>query len=533
MEYIQVRVSEEGTLRNQRYAFTDRFTLVTELLQNARRAGATLIEVSHDPLSRTLRVLDDGHGIENFGKLLTFNESGWDDALCAEEHPFGAGFSRCLYASTRCIIASGGKRIDFDTAQALSKAVLAVEDVGDAPAKGTLVELHGVDLPDLESRIEDLCKGFAVPVRFNGKLVPRPHAPSELRPISTPIGGIHLAGVHSGRHSTAIVAYLQGFKVMLLPNYMSWDPVPNVVHLDSKVFLARLPDRDKLIDADVQELKIREHVRMAWREVLLERKAQLASVDFVEDFFEVMRYHRHLDLLNDVGWLPRQLCDRAPEYPVKSRDPHGAYLRKLTRPLRRQQVEDGEVRLIALEWADGDNSAKWMLARALGHVIVDITQLDAGHWVHPYVTDMNGRAVDVQVTNEILRSSIDTDWISAEVVLCDEITVRMDDEAVTLVEEGLYHNGVFYVPGGEGSGRAMRQCSSYIDGNDRFHESDMQADVAALSHLVGRLRMTDPVEAMRSLLKDLHSARYPSLHGLSFRIGIAQDPDSHTVELIA
>ena len=37
--HIQVRINEEGTLRNQRYAFTDRFTLVTELLQNARRAG--------------------------------------------------------------------------------------------------------------------------------------------------------------------------------------------------------------------------------------------------------------------------------------------------------------------------------------------------------------------------------------------------------------------------------------------------------------------------------------------------------------
>jgi hypothetical protein len=41
---IQVRINEEGALRNQRYAFTDRFTLVSELLQNARRAGAMRIE---------------------------------------------------------------------------------------------------------------------------------------------------------------------------------------------------------------------------------------------------------------------------------------------------------------------------------------------------------------------------------------------------------------------------------------------------------------------------------------------------------
>ena len=103
MEYIQVRINEDGTLRNQRFAFSDRFTLITELLQNGRRAGATLIEISHDPVSQTLRVIDDGRGIDDFSKLLTFNESGWDETLQAEEHPFGAGFSRCLYASPRAL----------------------------------------------------------------------------------------------------------------------------------------------------------------------------------------------------------------------------------------------------------------------------------------------------------------------------------------------------------------------------------------------------------------------------------------------
>lgn len=39
---IQVRINEEGALRNQRHAFSNRFTLVSELLQNARRAGARL-----------------------------------------------------------------------------------------------------------------------------------------------------------------------------------------------------------------------------------------------------------------------------------------------------------------------------------------------------------------------------------------------------------------------------------------------------------------------------------------------------------
>ncbi len=37
---IQAHLKEEGALRKQRYARAERFTLLTELLQNARCAGA-------------------------------------------------------------------------------------------------------------------------------------------------------------------------------------------------------------------------------------------------------------------------------------------------------------------------------------------------------------------------------------------------------------------------------------------------------------------------------------------------------------
>ena len=62
---IQVHINEEGALRNQRYAFTDRFTLVSELLQNARRAGALHIVIDHQVDKQMLRVQDDGLGIED------------------------------------------------------------------------------------------------------------------------------------------------------------------------------------------------------------------------------------------------------------------------------------------------------------------------------------------------------------------------------------------------------------------------------------------------------------------------------------
>ncbi len=69
---VQVRINEEGALRNQCYAFTDKFTLISELMQNARRAGARRIEIAYDETSGMLRVIDDGCGITDFQKLLTF-----------------------------------------------------------------------------------------------------------------------------------------------------------------------------------------------------------------------------------------------------------------------------------------------------------------------------------------------------------------------------------------------------------------------------------------------------------------------------
>ena len=156
---IQVQINEEGALRNQRYAFTDRFTLVSELLQNARRAGAMRIEIHYDATTQVLRMEDDGRGLEDFQKLLSFHESGWDAPISAEERPFGVGFSKCLYAATRCIVASNRQRVDIDTAAALAKASIEVEPITEAVA-GTRIELHGVDLPDLGNRIESLCLGF-------------------------------------------------------------------------------------------------------------------------------------------------------------------------------------------------------------------------------------------------------------------------------------------------------------------------------------------------------------------------------------
>ncbi len=535
MDTVQVRINEEGTLRNQRFAFSNRFTLVTELLQNARRAGATLIEISHDPASCSLRVLDNGHGIKDFGKLLAINESGWGETLQAEEHPFGAGFSRCLYAATHCTVISRGKKIAFDTAGALARDEIPVKPTDLGPTAGTLIELDGVDLSDLETNIEGLCWGFPVAVEFNGKPMLRSAALDRVNSTATPIGEMHLVGTLNGRFSVSVSVYLQGFRVMFLPNYLSWSEEPNVLHLDSKMFFARLPDRDVLIDADVQEQKIRDQVRACWSDVLKSRKLALPTAQFLEQFFAVMRHHQHLSLLNDIDLLPRQLCDRVTGYPQCTQLPHTEYLELPQHPLLRQNIESGRVHVVQLQRLHGDNAAKWMLVRAAGYVVLDTDGLDPGHWVLPYVHDWSEDQVQAVVEAENVRqcSILQGNGVSAQVVLCDEISVQMGEVRARLTDEGLFHDGTLYIPAGEHSGRAVRQVDSYMDEHGRFHDNDLKADMAALEQLIRRLRMSNPEEAMRSLLTDARSDCYPLLRGLRFQVQIADEHGGHSVNLIS
>jgi hypothetical protein len=512
---IQVRVNEEGALRNQRFAFTDRFTLVSELLQNARRAGATHIEVDYDAGTQILVVQDNGGGLDDFQKLLSFHESGWDDATSAEERPFGVGFSNCLYAATRCIVASRHQRVDIDTAAALAKASIDVESMTEA-VTGTRIELHGVELPELGSRIETLCLGFPVEVLFNGKPLTRRFAVANLATMASPMGTVHLTGTRDGKFSYNALVFLQGFCVMK-PNYGSFDEA-NVVHLDSRQFMARLPDRDKLIDEDVQSKRINAELAACWRQTLEVAKSQLCPELFVAIYYEAMRAWGQLDLLNDLDVLPVELFDEIVDYPIQDDD--GSYVRQVAVAPTRQAVESGAVTLVSLDWLGDDNAARWMMARAKGYLIFDWIGLSSNHWAWRYVRFLDQETVQVEAVSEHICVQLEGRWIWPTVILCDSVILRSAKDIAEITDTGVCHEDVLYIPAGETSGEPVRQASSFIDENDQFLAADLDADRDALADLIRRLRSVDPVQTLDSLLQELRLGRYPLLHGKSFQVTV-------------
>ena len=78
-----------------------------ELLQNARRAGATHVEINN--ANGQVVVRDNGSGIDDFSKLLELGNSNWDHALEQAEDPAGVGLF-CL-APRQVTVRSHGKKM--------------------------------------------------------------------------------------------------------------------------------------------------------------------------------------------------------------------------------------------------------------------------------------------------------------------------------------------------------------------------------------------------------------------------------------
>ena len=80
---------------------------IIEILQNARRAGATEVEITNK--DGYVTVQDNGSGIEDFSTLLDLGNSDWDQAMEKAEDPAGVGVF-CL-SPREVTICSNGKKV--------------------------------------------------------------------------------------------------------------------------------------------------------------------------------------------------------------------------------------------------------------------------------------------------------------------------------------------------------------------------------------------------------------------------------------
>jgi Histidine kinase-, DNA gyrase B-, and HSP90-like ATPase len=535
---LQVRVNERGALRNGRFAFTNKLTLVSELLQNARRAGATHVVIEHDAATKRLIVDDDGCGIADFQRLLSFNESGWDEHTIRTEHAFGLGFSKCLYAARRVTVTSRGQRLAFHCDEALDQAELELVAAPDTDPALTTVELEGVDLPQLDQQIDRITRGFPLPVVYNRLLLARQHSLSAKPYVATDIGSIYLSGADTGEPATDTALYLQGLPVGGRDRYFDCDHGRvDVIHVDPTRFMARMPDRTELIDADEQSRLIDAAVRQLWRKVLEDRKLTLPPAEFVERYYAVARRQNLLEVFDGVPVVPHQACSLVIDYPTTA-DEQDAYLQSPASHPTREEVESGSVRLAAFSPYEKDEShATLMYARAAGLTLVHPYLLGENHWVLRDLRDLNTEEVKVVPIEVATEECFDGLYVCEQVRLCERIEVHHGGHAVAITDDALFHDGAMLYPSDCRGGAVVKQVCAYLDECDHFDGTACEDDMRRLDRLVRKLRCPDSASVLRcmfqDLLNDLPRSDYTSLVGKTFRVALGASADEALVDLVA
>ncbi len=177
MQTIQAHVSARILNKADRL-FTNRLSQVfVELLQNARRAGASLVSVTTNPgaTAGTTRITftDNGSGVDDFNKLLYLGESGWDEAVERAEDPAGMGLFALLHSGVT--VSSRGKTATITTDAFLGKEPVKVRDqVTPDPETGTtLAFLREETETGIKETLQRVVRYGPVDVLFNGVLLGR------------------------------------------------------------------------------------------------------------------------------------------------------------------------------------------------------------------------------------------------------------------------------------------------------------------------------------------------------------------------
>lgn len=480
METIQLKVNQRELMKKLNYAFSGREVVLRELMQNARRAGASRVKFvtfQRDGKNH-LTVQDNGSGIVDMQRLLDVAESGWNPDLVERETPYGLGFLAALYASESIYVMSRGKWIDVATREILEFAPITVGDASNlADVPGTCITLRGLQATEseIERDLNRAARGFPIPVEFNGDKLDRDDAEdASFRDCS--VGRIKLGSyVHRPR------VYLQGHPVDGAGDSYSG----GAIHLDPRRFVGRFPDRTTLVDQDEARREINQATDQVWREYLAEEKARMTPAAFADAHFDAC-LHKAPVLLNDVPYVSYDTFSSIEPVISVSRGydamPH---LERFwgSRLWTREEVEAKALCTLdpfyEIDMDDTYNRAAWTFAAKTEMVYVeqaDLARLDSGHWLHALVRHLDQESFDVAIEGEGRLTSYQSPWFSCDVLFCEAYRVTDGNgQSILIGDTALFQedeNRVIY-PAQCRNGSVVQQISSF-ESDERFDEDEME-----------------------------------------------------------
>ncbi|TAK06523.1 MAG: hypothetical protein EPO39_08720 [Candidatus Manganitrophaceae bacterium] len=267
MRSIKIDVNLNAMMKNFGEVFSGERIWIRELLQNARRAGASRINIHTDRSDPNyFRIDDNGSGISDFQSLLTLGRSGWEPEIIERENPFGMGFYAALYAAVTVEIRSRGQRAVLHSGRILSGEPITLQPC--EIQSGTSIILHlkksivdakrEEQIRELKRYLEQTVCGFPIPVYLNTESLCRPYALDVWKGLRFDLpDGVALVELNPEFDSTTKgVTFLQGLVISsAMDGLRTW---PNFsrsgmrvyMHLHGDRWRVRVPDRDRLYQSN-------------------------------------------------------------------------------------------------------------------------------------------------------------------------------------------------------------------------------------------------------------------------------------------
>ena len=187
---IRARVHDGAIDRVTRFFNATLADAFVELIQNARRAGATRLQVVTDAVPEAedsggirVTVTDNGDGIADPAVLLSFGESGWDEDTARREDPAGIG----VYALSKrgCTVSSRPRNADSEPipgwrATLTPDCFLGKEDApviacdGAPWPHGTAISFMSEQTPQaIKAAVDGAARHCPLSITFNGEATNR------------------------------------------------------------------------------------------------------------------------------------------------------------------------------------------------------------------------------------------------------------------------------------------------------------------------------------------------------------------------
>jgi anti-sigma regulatory factor (Ser/Thr protein kinase) len=300
---MKLQVNAANTVRNFSSVMTDKTKFLSELIQNARRAGAGRVDivVRENDGDVELVIEDNGHGISDFSKLFTLSESGWDAETVNNEFAFGMGFFSTLFVSKMIVLQSYGQAMSIDCELAKQMNDFGEPVVDLSSDNLTRITLKGVGLSAdvIKHKLRQLAKTSRIEICIDGEPLSRENSFSALSAkakhcVPSPFGDF-LIFEDWGLEFNIIVQDLNvdSYGCGYIKNYLFSDTIK-----------CRMPDRDTLVDSVQTKEEIVKWLSNYYAEKLEAIRASMSDDDaFLEQYFDAVVKYKS-DVLLDIDYLP-------------------------------------------------------------------------------------------------------------------------------------------------------------------------------------------------------------------------------------